>query len=168
MNLDLLSRELDIFYRSLPTNIFTEIPAGTGICHIANVAPYCWKSGFVSRYEGRWKLPGEYKKHFGDYLRALGGAERLLRARYFQISARASGRILRGLWAGTKEMGEAKFGDYEVLRISVFSGYIFSLRSECFGIAARRWWYGFAYKSATSAGFPGPDWHLRTAWDMRD
>ena len=124
MNLDLLSRELDIFYRSLPTNIFTEIPAGTGICHIANVAPYCWKSGFVSRYEGRWKLPGEYKKHFGDAMRTCG-------LELFGGPPANPDQVICELWEAQK--------DFYALDISKFPQELQVAFYEGFGPAPKKW-----------------------------
>ena len=47
-------------------NLIVTIPAGSGICHIADVPAKDWISGFASSNPGRWNLSGEHKKYFAD------------------------------------------------------------------------------------------------------
>lgn len=60
--------------------IVVNLPVGTGVCHIADVEPVDWISGFVGTGAGRWRLPGEEKKSFaesfGTSARELAGADR--------------------------------------------------------------------------------------------
>jgi hypothetical protein len=50
-------------------DILVQLPSGSGICHIATVPASNWISGFVSQRAGRWGLPDEPMKYYGDGFR---------------------------------------------------------------------------------------------------
>ena len=63
-----VAKRLNEFLSSEPKDIIVQIPAGSGICSIANTVPSNWVTGFTSNRPGRWNKSGQPTKYFGEAL----------------------------------------------------------------------------------------------------
>jgi RES domain-containing protein len=54
------------FLQKKNADIVTQIPEGSGICHIATVSADKWITGFVNKEPGRWNKAGTPMKYYGD------------------------------------------------------------------------------------------------------
>lgn len=63
---ELRSGILEFLSTSSRDTIIVNLPPGTGVCHIADIEPAGWISGFVGTGAGRWRLPGDEKKSFAE------------------------------------------------------------------------------------------------------
>ena len=66
MTPDDFRNNLDQFLHTSPAGLTVQIPAGSGLCHIANTTADAWKGDYVSANPGRWTQGGQPRKYFAQ------------------------------------------------------------------------------------------------------
>lgn len=63
---EVFRREVQEYLSTHPSGLLDIIPAGSGICRIANVSPEEYRSDYVSPSPGRWNVAGKPTSYFAQ------------------------------------------------------------------------------------------------------